>query len=107
MGNQKLMCDKCKRQIKLKQKHTKIVKVEGNIERMYFKCPHCNTKYTIAYSDDEFRSNITKIQEITVKLQDKSLPIEEVKALVKESDRLVAANKAISQKYRKVYESEG
>jgi hypothetical protein len=106
MGNQKLICDKCKREIKLKQKHTKIVIVEGDIERMYFKCPHCGKKYTIAYSDNEFRANIIKIQSVSVKLQDKNLPEEEVKSLVKEYDLLVAANKAISQEYRKKYESE-
>jgi hypothetical protein len=106
MNNQKLICDKCNREIKLKQKHTKIVKVENDIERMYFKCPHCGKKYTIAYSDNEFRANVVKIQMIHVKLPDKSLPKEEVEALVKEYDLLVATNKAISQKYRKLYEVE-
>lgn len=103
--NNKLICDKCKRQIKLKQKHTKIVKVEGDIERMYFKCPHCSTKYTIAYTDDEFRGNIARIQEIAIKLKSKILDAKEVKALVKGQDKLIAANKAISKKYRNIYES--
>lgn len=106
MSKTQLICDKCKRQIKLKQKYIKIVKVEGDIERMYFKCPHCNTKYTIAYTDNEFRTNINNIQEIAVKLQDKTLNTEEVKALVKEHDKLVATNKEISQGYRTIYEGE-
>jgi predicted Zn finger-like uncharacterized protein len=106
MGNQKLICDKCKREIKLKQKHTKIVKVEGDIERMYFKCPHCNTKYTIAYTDIEFRANIVKIQSVSAKLQDRSLSQEKAETLVKEHNKLVSTNKEISQKYRKIYESE-
>jgi transcription elongation factor Elf1 len=106
MGNQKLICDKCKREIKLKQKHTKIVKVEGDIERMYFKCPHCNTKYTISYTDVEFRENIEKIKLIMFELSDKTLSEEKVKELVKARDRLIAKNKEISQGYRKKYEGE-
>lgn len=105
MNTSKLICDKCKREIKLKPKHTKIVKVEGEIERMYFKCPHCNTKYTISYTDGEFRNNIEKIKFVLVKLQDKTLLETEVIELVKQHDELVKRNKEISQNYRKKYES--
>jgi DNA-directed RNA polymerase subunit RPC12/RpoP len=105
MNTTQLICDKCKRKIKLKQKHTKVVKVEGDIERMYFKCPHCDTKYTIAYSDSKFRENVNRIQEITAKLRDIDLGDEEVESLVKEQKNLVALNKQISQNYRAIYES--
>ncbi|MCM0648643.1 hypothetical protein NBE98_09680 [Clostridium swellfunianum] len=103
--NNKLICDKCKREIKLKQKHTKIVKIENDIERMYFKCHHCNTKYTISYTDDEFRKNINTLNVIRVKLADKSISVEAASELVKEYDTLMAKNKLISQGYRKKYES--
>lgn len=106
MSVTKLICDKCKREIKLKQKHTKVVKVEDDIERMYFKCPHCKTKYTIAYTDTEFRKNIERIKNIEVMFQDKTLLEDEAKNLLKEHDTLIALNKGISQSYREKYESE-
>lgn len=104
--NTKLTCNKCKRQIKIKQKHTKIVDVEADIQRMYFKCPHCNTKYTIAYTNTEFRENIEKIKIITVKLSDRSISKEEIDRLIKEQSVLVSINKEISQKYREIYDKE-
>lgn len=103
--NPKLTCDKCKRQIKLKEKHIKTVKVDDDIERMYFKCPHCNIKYTIAYADKEYKENIDKIKIITVRLQDTKLAEEEVKALVMEEKKLKTRSLEISQRYRKKYES--
>lgn len=104
--NTKLSCNKCKRQIKIKQKHTKIIDVETDIQRMYFKCPHCNTKYTIAYTNTEFRENIEKIKIITVKLGDRSILKEEVDSLIREQSMLVSINKEISQKYREIYDKE-
>lgn len=101
----KVTCDNCHKVFKIRQKITKSEKLDNDVERTYFRCPHCKKEYTIAYADDEFKVNIQEINDIFKKLQDngKQLTDEEIKDLVDRKDMLVKTNKDISQKYRKVY----
>lgn len=103
----KVTCDNCHKEFKIRQKIVKTEKLDNDVERTYFKCPHCKKEYTIAYADNEFRANIQEINNIFKKLQDngKQLTDEEIKQFVEKKDKLIKANKNISQKYRKIYES--
>lgn len=77
---------------------------------MYFKCPHCSTKYTIAYSDHEFRYNIARIQVIVAELErnvvskKNKLIDEEIEILINDFQKLKKRNEEISQKYKKIYD---
>ncbi|GIM29816.1 hypothetical protein CPJCM30710_24820 [Clostridium polyendosporum] len=77
---------------------------------MYFKCPHCSTKYTIVYSNHEFRTNIARIQVIVAELEknvvskENKLTDEEIEILINDFEKLKKRNEEISQKYKKIYD---
>lgn len=60
-----IICDKCSKEIKEHQARQKsrVVAKDKNgkdIEEIFFTCPHCDTKYTITYMNDEQRELIQK-----------------------------------------------
>lgn len=102
----KVKCDNCHKEFKIRQKIVKTEKLDNDVKRTYFKCPHCKKEYIISYTDDEFRANIQEITNIFKKLRDNGnqLTDEEIKELIDKKDRLVKISKDISQKYRGIYE---
>ncbi len=100
------VCNKCKRNIKLKPKHIKTVTIEDDIERQYFKCPHCNAKYTIIYTNKESKENFEKLKMVYVKLADATISEEVVNYLVSEEKRLKNRNLEISNSYKKIYDED-
>ena len=100
----KVSCDNCHKEIKIRPKIVKTINITGDIERTFFKCPHCKAEYTISYTDTTFRENIQKINSTMLELQNKKLSKDEVHKLIDIKDELVKANKAISQGYRNTYE---
>lgn len=75
---------------------------------MYFKCPHCSTKYTIGYSNNEFKTNIARVQVIVAELEknvvnkENKLTDEEIEILINNFEKLKKRNEEISQKYKKI-----
>lgn len=60
-----IICDKCSKEIKEHQTRQKsrVVAKDKNgkdIEEIFFTCPHCGTKYTITYMNEEQRELIQK-----------------------------------------------
>lgn len=51
-------CDECKEDFEIVIKKAK---VEADVERNYFSCPHCSTEYTSFYTNKSIRNNQIKI----------------------------------------------
>ncbi|KNF06991.1 hypothetical protein CLPU_36c00070 [Gottschalkia purinilytica] len=49
---EKVICNECKKEFEIK---VRVKKHKQGIEETYFKCPHCKTKYTSIYTNEEIR----------------------------------------------------
>lgn len=59
-------CDKCKKEFIIE---VKTEKLEGNIERVYFTCPHCGEDYTSYYTNVLVQIKQRKVKELADKFE--------------------------------------
>lgn len=90
-----VICDKCKRNIKINLK----TKKKGEIEYKYFCCKRCGTVYVSSATDAELRKDIEKYQSILAEYQGKDIPQEvrwQAQELLKSN---VKRSKELKEKY--------
>lgn len=92
----KLYCnDGCQKEFRPTQIKTGTEMLEGNIERHYIECPHCNQQYTSYYMDD----NMREIQAQIIMLQKKEpLKIKQRNRLNKLTRRIRFMNNQLRMK---------
>lgn len=61
-----IYCDKCKKEFVAE---VKTEKLEGNIERVYFTCPHCGKDYTSYYTNILVQIKQRKVRELAEKYE--------------------------------------
>ncbi|MHB9909245.1 hypothetical protein [Clostridium botulinum] len=59
-------CDKCKNDFEI---NIKTEKIKGDIERIYFICPHCGENYTSYYLNNRIRTKQEKAREFMSKIK--------------------------------------
>ncbi|ALG49386.1 hypothetical protein [Clostridium perfringens] len=57
----KVYCDKCNKEFEI---NLLVENVKGDVRRVYFKCPECNTKYTSYYLNNKIEQRQLKMQKL-------------------------------------------
>ncbi|MBC8590617.1 hypothetical protein [Wansuia hejianensis] len=65
-------CDKCKKGFIVEVKSEQL---EGNIERVYFTCPHCGEDYTSYYTNVLVQIKQRKVRELAEKFEKERNPL--------------------------------
>ncbi|MBS4536816.1 transglycosylase [Clostridium sp. D2Q-14] len=62
-------CNDCKKQFQIEPKEEKLEeeKLENDVTRFYFKCPHCDKEYTSYYSNVLIRKKQEKMNNLNKK----------------------------------------
>lgn len=81
MREQKVNCDKCKKDFIIK---LKVKKHKEGIEELYFKCPHCKERYTSYYIDREGKELQKKIRAEHIRYNNISVGKEEALKKIKD-----------------------
>lgn len=53
MEQQRVACDKCKKEFEVERQ---VEKINDDLDRIYFVCPHCQAEYTYYYIDSDIRA---------------------------------------------------
>ena len=61
-----VFCDKCKKEFVIS---VKTEKLEDNIERVYFTCPHCDKQYTSYYTNVLIKKKQAEMRDIQEKIR--------------------------------------
>lgn len=61
----KIVCDECKKAFKFKRVRLKYKAINDDVERLYYKCPHCNKKYNAGFKNKEINCNLERMKEIS------------------------------------------
>lgn len=103
--NMKTICDNCSKEFKTKPSKVKTKFITDDIEKMYFKCPHCKTEYIIGYRNSEVRENISRILEIveSVNKGQGNLTEAQFSKLYSEYEELKDRNMELSNKCKAIF----
>lgn len=74
----KVNCEGCNKSFKLKSIKLKYKTVKDDIQRLYYKCPHCKSKYTVGFKNDEINSNLERMKEISKEIKENPRSSEEL-----------------------------
>ncbi|ARC85649.1 hypothetical protein U732_1115 [Clostridium argentinense CDC 2741] len=96
-------CDECNKDFKLKQGRIRTENIAEGIERTYFKCPYCKSKYIVMYQDKEVKENLKDMDNIKIRVQELLKEKKDVKILIEKYEKLYYRNLEISNKYKEIY----
>ncbi len=77
-NNNRVICDKCHRHIKIQLKRKK----KGDLEYRYFTCKYCNTSYVVSATDPPLRREMQRYEDL----------VKQANALAKQAQELLQKN---------------
>ncbi|MDC3413919.1 hypothetical protein [Terrihalobacillus insolitus] len=76
---------------------------EGIIES-YFQCPHCNSEYTIAVTDEDLRKRQDEVKQLIEKMNKTKNQVEHAKlyeTMVKKKEKMIRKMNRLNKKIKK------